>query len=36
MSNNDEINEIISEKLDKKNFHAWKFRMTNFLIGKGY
>jgi hypothetical protein len=34
MSNN--INQILSEKLDKNNFHAWKFRMTNFLMGKGF
>ena len=30
------INLIVAEKLDKNNFHAWKFRMTNFLMGKGY
>jgi len=30
------INQIVSEKLDKNNFHAWKFKMTNFLIGKGF
>ena len=24
------------EKLDKNNFPAWKFRMTNFLMRKGY
>ena len=33
--NNDGISGLISEKLDKNNFHAWKFRMTNFLMGKG-
>ena len=32
----DGFNQIVSEKLDKNNFHAWKFRMTNFLMGKGY
>ena len=32
----DGINQIVSEKLDKNNFHAWKFRKTNFLMGKGY
>ncbi len=32
----DDINQIICEKLDKNNFHAWKFRMTNFLMGKGF
>src|SRR5271170_7486537 len=36
MSNNDGLNQVVSEKLDKNNFHAWKFRMTNFLMGKGY
>ena len=30
------INQIVVEKLDKNNFHAWKFRMTNFLMEKGY
>jgi len=34
MSN--DINQIVSEKLDKNNFHAWKFRMTTFLMGKGF
>ena len=28
--------QIIMEKLDKNNFPAWKFRMTNFLMRKGY
>ena len=28
--------QIVTEKLDKNNFPAWKFRMTNFLMGKGY
>jgi hypothetical protein len=32
----DNINQIVNEKLDKNNFHAWKFRMTNFLMGKGF
>ena len=36
MASNDGISGLISEKLDKNNFHAWKFRMTNFLMGKGY
>ena len=30
------INQIVSEKLDYNNFHAWKFRIINFLMGKGY
>ena len=33
---NDGINQIVAEKLDKNNFHAWWFRLTNFLMGKGY
>ncbi|MDM1593415.1 hypothetical protein [Escherichia coli] len=36
MSNNDGISGLIGDKLDKNNFHAWKFRMTNFLMGKGF
>jgi hypothetical protein len=32
----DDINQIVGEKFDKNNFHAWKFRMTNFLMGKGF
>ena len=30
------INQIVAEKLAKNNFHARKFRMNNFLMGKGY
>ena len=29
------LSTIVSEKLDKDNFQAWKSRMTNFLMGKG-
>ena len=36
MSGNDGISGIVRDKLDKNNFHAWKFRMTNFLMGKGF
>ncbi|MCO5578805.1 hypothetical protein L7F22_032651 [Adiantum nelumboides] len=36
MSKNDGISGLVSDKLDKNNFHAWKSRMTNFLMGKGY
>ena len=36
MSGNDGISGIISDKLDKNNFHAWKFKMINFFMGKGY
>ena len=32
----DNINQIVAEKLDKNNFHAWRFRITNFLMSKGY
>ena len=32
----DGFNQIVSEKLEKNNYPAWKFRMTNFLKGKGY
>ena len=32
----DKFNHIVNEKLDKNKFHAWKFRMTNFLMEKGY
>ena len=28
------LSTIVSEKLEKDNFQAWKFRMTNFLMGK--
>ena len=31
----DSLSQIVTEKIDKKNFQAWKFRMTNFLMGKG-
>ena len=31
----DSLSQIVTEKLDKNNFQAWKFRMTNFLMGKG-
>ena len=36
MANTDGLSNIVEDKLDKNNFHAWKFRMTNFLMGKGY
>ncbi|MCO5605543.1 hypothetical protein L7F22_059726 [Adiantum nelumboides] len=28
--------QIVSEKPTEDNFHAWKFRITNYLKGKGY
>ena len=36
MSGGDGIGQIVGDKLDKDNFHAWKFRITNFLMGKRY
>ena len=36
MAGNDGLSNIVGDKLDKNNFHAWKFRITNFLKGKGY
>ena len=36
MAGNDGLNNIVGDKPDKNNFHAWKFRMTNFLMGKDY
>ena len=32
----DGFNQIVSEKLEKNNYLAWKFKITNFLKGKGY
>jgi len=29
------LSQIIIEKLDENNFHTWKFRIMNFLMGKG-
>ncbi|MCO5558496.1 hypothetical protein L7F22_012080 [Adiantum nelumboides] len=36
MSNHERNMQIVSEKLTGDNFHAWKFRITNYLKGKGY
>ena len=36
MATTDTFNQIVSEKLDANNFPTWRFRMTNFLQGKGY
>ncbi len=30
------LSQSIIEKLDKNNFQVWKFRIINFLMGKGY
>jgi hypothetical protein len=32
----DSLSQIAIEKLDKNNFQVWKFRIMNFLMGKGY
>jgi hypothetical protein len=32
----DGISQIAIEKLDKNTFQVWKFRIMNFLMGKGY
>ncbi|MCO5548807.1 hypothetical protein L7F22_002269 [Adiantum nelumboides] len=36
MSNHESSMQIVSEKLIEDNFHVWKFRITNYLKGKGY
>ena len=30
------IKQIVSKNLHKNNFHAWKLKITNFLMGKGF
>ena len=35
-SSSDNVTQIVGEKLDNNNYAIWKFRMENFLIGKGY
>ncbi len=32
----DGLSQIAIEKLDKNNFQVWKFKIMNFLMGKGY
>jgi hypothetical protein len=32
----DGLSQIAIEKLDENNFQMWKFRIMNFLMGKGY
>jgi hypothetical protein len=32
----DGLFQITIEKLDKNNFQVWKFKIMNFLMGKGY
>ncbi|MCO5570495.1 hypothetical protein L7F22_024217 [Adiantum nelumboides] len=36
MANQESNMQILSEKLIEDNFHAWKFKITNYLKGKGY
>ncbi|KAH7277598.1 hypothetical protein KP509_39G058600 [Ceratopteris richardii] len=36
MANTDGMSQIMSDKMEKTNPHAWRLRMTNFLMGKGY
>ncbi|MCO5585584.1 hypothetical protein L7F22_039519 [Adiantum nelumboides] len=36
MTNHESNMQIVSEKLTENNFHAWKFRIMNYLKGKGY
>jgi hypothetical protein len=32
----DGLSQIVIKKLHKNNFQMWKFRIMNFLMGKGY
>jgi hypothetical protein len=32
----DNLSQIVIEKLNNNNFQAWKFRIMNFLMRKGY
>ncbi len=32
----DGLSQITIKKLNKNNFQVWKFRIMNFLMGKGY
>ncbi len=32
----DGLSQMAIEKLNKNNFQVWKFRIMNFLMGKGY
>ncbi|MCO5548375.1 hypothetical protein L7F22_001832 [Adiantum nelumboides] len=36
MKNHESNMQIVNEKLTEDNVHAWKFRITNYLKGKGY
>ncbi|MCO5597757.1 hypothetical protein L7F22_051838 [Adiantum nelumboides] len=36
MTNHESNMQIVSEKLTEDNFHAWKFRITDYLKGKEY
>jgi hypothetical protein len=32
----DGLSQIVIEELNKNNFQVWKFKIMNFLMGKGY
>jgi hypothetical protein len=32
----DGVSQIAIKKLDKNNLQVWKFKIMNFLMGKGY
>jgi hypothetical protein len=32
----DDLSQIVIDELNKNNFQMWKFRIMNFLMGKGY
>ncbi len=32
----DNFSQIVIKKLDQNNFQVWKFKIMNFLMGKGY
>jgi hypothetical protein len=32
----DGLSQTAIKKLDKNNFQVWKFKIMNFLMGKGY
>ncbi|KAH7434420.1 hypothetical protein KP509_06G016700 [Ceratopteris richardii] len=36
MANIDGMSKLMSDNLENNKFHAWRFRMKNFLMGKGY
>ncbi|KAH7428818.1 hypothetical protein KP509_09G019200 [Ceratopteris richardii] len=36
MASADGMSQLMSDKLDKNSFHAWRFKMNNLLMGKSY